>query len=127
MGLFKSFIDKLNKGFFYVVDLNTFRTYLQREVQFSIDENLCFCTELNIYYNGEKHFMELFNNVADEENPREGITVEYDKKEYDSIDSFINNALRYLPEFFKIELALGDDVFLNKYKLSHPELDVEEY
>lgn len=127
MGIFKSFIEKFTKGIYYVVDAQTFRTYLEKEVQFCISEDLVFCTELNIFLSGEKHFMRMFNNLADEENPRDGVTVVYDGTEYTSIDSFFENALRYVPTYFKIELTLGDDVWLNEYKASHPELNPEDY
>lgn len=39
----------------------------------------------------------------------------------------ISSELRYLPEYFKIELINCDDIMLNKYKEEHPELRLEDY
>ena len=127
MGILKSFIDKLTKGYYYVVDAQTFRTFLERDLQFCVNEDLVFCTGLNLFFSGKKHFMQMFNNLADEENPRDGVTIVYDGTEYTSIESFFECALRYLPAYFKIELTLGDDVWLNEYKATHLDLNPEDY
>ena len=128
MGLF----SKLFHGFFYVVNEETLKKYLQNEVNFSIENELEASADLNIYFNNEKHHIQILvnteeNTVIDKE-VEKSITIYYDDTdEYNSLDGFYSSCLNNLPEFFKIELINTDDAFLNEFKKAHPELNVEDY
>lgn len=129
MGFIKWIKDKWNQTFIYIVDENTLREYIRREIDFSLKENLQASADMNIYLNGEKHHIQVWNFAAsdDLEEKVKGLIIYFDDIEYRTIEEFMNGSLRYLPEYFKIELTLGDDVFLNEYKVNHPELREEEY
>lgn len=135
MGFLKNFINKMTQGFFYIVDISTFREYLNEELRFAIDNNLEASAHLNIYYKGDKHEIQIWNHTAsnfrDEQD--KGLIVYYDDIEYKSIDELIEKAsisnikLKDINEFFKIELIDVDSEFLNEYKSKHPELKIEDY
>ncbi len=125
------FLQKMKEfftGFFYVVDAETLIDYINRNVYFSYEERNPFCTEFNMYFGEEKYFVQVFNDAFDEDSARhEGISVVCGGKEYGSVEEFAREALRFAPQFFKIELTLSDDTVLNEYKAAHPELDPENY
>lgn len=129
MGLFKKFFSKLWSGFFYVVDPETLKDYLERDCKFSIDEKLQASANLNIYVDGSKHHVQIWNFAAsdDPEEAAKGTIFYFDELEYTSLDMLYTQQLRFLPPFFKIELIDCDDVQLNAYRDSHPELRVEDY
>ena len=135
MGFFKNLIDKLNSGFFYIVDIDTLYEYLNRDLEFSLDNNLEASANLYIYYKNEKHKIQIWNHAASyyKDEKEKGLIVYYDNLEYKSIDEFMQNAsianikIKDIKEFFKIELIDADSVFLNEYKAKHPELKVEDY
>lgn len=127
MGFLKS-IKEFFTGFFYVVDVETLIEYINRNVALCFEDKNPFCTEFNMHFGGEKRFVQVFNNAFDEDAPgREGISVVCGEKEYGSVEEFVREALRFAPQYFKIELTLSDDVFLNEYKAAHPELDPDKY
>lgn len=128
MGLFNK-LKNLFKGSFYVVDVEVFREFMKRDLQFSIDENLQAASEINVYTGGEKHRVYAWNFSAseDEEEQKKGVKVYYDDEEFDSIDEMIDRKFNFQQGYFKIELTLSDDVWLNEYKANHPELNVEDY
>ena len=59
MGLF----DRLFHGFFYVVDEETLRKYLNDELNYSLENRLEASANLNIYLNGEKHHIQIWNYI----------------------------------------------------------------
>lgn len=135
MNFFKKIINKLNEGFLYVIDINILKKHLEDELQFSISNDLEASANLNIYYKGEKHHIQIWDfrasNFADERT--KGLIVYYDDIEYKSIEELMENAiianirLKDIKDYFKIELIDCDSVFLNEYKSQHPELKVEDY
>lgn len=135
MNFFKKIINKLNEGFLYVIDINILKKYLEDELEFSISNDLEASANLNIYYKGEKHHIQIWDfrasNFADERT--KGLIVYYDDAEYKSIEELMENAiianirLKDIKDYFKIELIDCDSVFLNEYKSQHPELKVEDY
>ena len=129
MGVFKKLKEKLNQRFTYVINKQILRIYLENEMKFSLDNNLEASADLYIYINGEKHQIQIWNFGAsrDSEEKEKGLIVFFDDNEYRTIDDMISSELRYLPEYFKIELINCDDFMLNKYKEEHPELRLEDY
>lgn len=130
MGFFKNLFRKeFFTGSFYVVDLGTLRTYLEDACQFTLDEKLNYVTEVYIYAGGEKIHLEAWtqSESLDDDMPGKGFVFTCDDVEYFSLDSLFAQKLRFLPPYFKINLPLGDDVWLNKYKAEHPELRVEDF
>ena len=123
------FFSKLFHGFYYVVDEQTLKKFLENEMNFSLDNNLEASANFNIFINGEKHQIQIWNfsasNFKDEQ--EKGIVIYYDKEEFKTLEELYNSKFMNLPEYFKIELIYSDDVFLNEYKKSHPELKVEDY
>lgn len=127
MGLWQR-LKELFTGFFYVVDEETLIDYINRNVDLSFEVKMPFCTEFNMYFEGEKYFVQVFNNAFDEDAvTHEGISVVCGGKEYGSVGEFAREALGVAPQFFKIELTLSDDTVLNEYKAAHPELDPDKY
>lgn len=113
-------------GYTYVVDMPTFRKYLQTAVDLAKKENLEMADESYIYKDGEKRVIQIFNLDATGEG--EGFIYCYKKEEeFHSLDELIEKRLFDLPQYFKLVLPYGDDVFLNEYKEAHPELNPEEY
>lgn len=127
MGILKNLFNKLNTGFFYIVNEEVFKQYLEKELTFSLEHNLEASADLNIYLLGEKHHIQIWNYNASKEDAEKGLVVYYDKEEYKSLDELYLNKLNNLPNYFKIELLVTDDVFLNSYKEEHPELKIEDY
>ena len=135
MGFFKKFMEKLNQGFLYVVDINTFKEYLEFELKFSMENNLEASAHCNIYYNGEKHQVQVWNYQASTfiDEQVKGLVVYYDEAEYKSINQLMEEAtifetkLKDINGYFKIEVLDTDSEFLNNYKKDHPELKVEDY
>ena len=135
MNFFKKIINKLSEGYLYVININILKKHLENELEFSISNDLEASANLNIYYKGEKHHIQIWNfrasNFADER--AKGIIVYYDEIEYKSIEELMENAtianikLKDITDYFKIELEDCDSVFLNEYKSQHPELKIEDY
>jgi hypothetical protein len=129
MGFFKNFLDKINKGFIYIVDEETLRKHLEQNLKFSLDNNLEASANLNIYINNEKHHIQIWNfsasNFKDEK--VKGLIINYDDLEFKTIEDLMKNKLNNLPKYFKIELIDSDEVFLNEFKKNHPELKEEDY
>ncbi len=129
MGLISKIWKKINSGFFYIVDLETLKKHLERELDFSISNNLEASANLNIYLEGNKHHIQIWNYEASsfKDEQEKGLIIYYDEEEYRTLDELYSARLNNLPNYFKIELIGADDVFLNKYKEEHPELKVEDY
>lgn len=135
MGFFKKMIEKFNEGFFYVVDINTLRDYINEDLEITLDQKLEAGAHLNIYYNGEKHEIQVWNYAASDyqDEKEKGLIVYYDKIEYKSVDELFDNAiisntkLKDIKEFFKIELIDMDSNYFKEYQKKHPELKVEDY
>jgi hypothetical protein len=129
MGFFKNFLDKINKGFIYIVDEETLRKHLEQNLKFSLDNNLEASANFNIYINNEKHHIQIWNfsasNFKDEK--VKGLIINYDDLEFKTIEDLMKNKLNNLPKYFKIELIDSDEVFLNEFKKNHPELKEEDY
>ena len=125
MGLF----SKLFHGFYYVIDEQTLKKYLEDELKFSIENRLEASANLNVYLNGEKHHIQIWNYAESnyDEEKIKGLTIYYDKDEFKALEELYNSKLNNLPEYFKIELIDMDNNYLNEYKKAHPELKVENY
>ena len=125
MGLF----SKLFHGFFYVVDKEALRNYMENDLKFALEHNLEAISHFNLYLNGEKTEIQVWNHAASsfKDEQEKGLIVYYNKEELKTIDELFSTKLNNLPEYFKIELIDSDDKFLNEYKKSHPELNVEDY
>lgn len=133
MSFFKNFMDKLTKGFFYVVDINVLSEHLYNELEFTLENDLEASAHLNIYYNGEKHEIQVWNYAVSNSNDEKGVIVYLDNAEYKSIEDLLEHAtisnikLKDIQGYFKIELLDIDSEFLNEYRNNHPELNVEDY
>lgn len=129
MGLMKWLKEKREPSWTYIVDEKTLREYLRREIGFSLKEKLEASADLNIYLHGRKHHIQVWNYGAsrDKDERKKGLIIYYDDAQYRTLEDLMDYALRFLPEYFKIELTLGDDVFLNEFKASHPELRAEDH
>lgn len=129
MGFLKKLADKINKGFVYIVDADTLIRYLTRELEFSLKYNLEASANLNLYINGEKHHIQVWNYTASnfESERQKGLVVYYDDMEFAKLEDLISGKLDQMPVYFKIELIDGDDAELNEYKSNHPELREEDY
>ena len=123
MGLF----SKLFKGYFYVVDLDTLKQYLQKELDFSLENNLEASADLNIYLNGDKHHIQIWNYSASNFEKEKGLIIYYDDIELKTLDELYSNYLNNINGYFKIELITIEDEFLEEYKKNHPELKIEDY
>ncbi len=121
------FFDKLFHGFYYVVDEKALKEYLERELNFSIENSLEASANLNIYLNNEKHHIQVCNYADSQFEKEKGLIVYYDKEEYKTLEELYNSKLNNLPEYFKIELIDMDNDFLKEYKKNHPELNIENY
>lgn len=119
-----------------MVDINTLYEELNSDLKITQDENLEAGENINIYYNGEKHNIQIWNYAAsDSDDEKEkGLIVYFDDIEYKSIDELFENAIisgikmKEIKEFFKIELIDGFiSPFLKEYKNKHPELRIEDY
>ena len=135
MGFFKKMIEKFNEGFFYVVDINTLRDYINEDLEITLEQKLEAGAHLNIYYNGDKHEIQVWNYAASDfqDEKEKGLIVYYDKIEYKSVEELFDNAiisntkLKDIKEFFKIELIDMDSNYFKEYQKKHPELKVEDY
>lgn len=123
MGLF----SKLFHGYYYVVDEKTLKKHLDDELKFSLDNKLEASANLNIYLNGEKHHIQIWNYTESKFEKEKGLIIYYDEEEFKTLEELYNSKLSNLPEYFKIELIDMDNVFLNEYKKTHPELKIENY
>lgn len=125
MGLFGNLFKKM----FYVVDKPILKQYLEKELEFSINEHLDASANLYLYLNSTKNHLQIWNytDSIDENLRYKGIVVYYNESEFKSIDELFLNALNNLPEYFKIELIDMDNAFLNQYRSAHPELKIEDY
>lgn len=125
MGFWKNFF----KGWYYVIDLPTLKTYLEGCGQFAQEERLELGGKLTLFDSHGKHQIMVCNPAAsvDEDMWGAGLLFTYDDMEFPSLDMLVSQKLRFLPPYFKIHLEDGDDVFLNEYKANHPELRVEDY
>lgn len=125
MGLF----SKLFHGVYYVVDSNTLRTYMEKELDFSKNNNLEASANFNLYLNGNKIHIQVWDYSASsfEDEKAKGLIVYYNDIELKSIDELFNNYLMSLPQYFKIELIDADNEYLNEYKKAHPELNPNDY
>jgi uncharacterized protein YlbG (UPF0298 family) len=125
MGLF----SKLFHGFYYVVDEQILKKHLEDELKFSIENRLEASANLNIYLNGEKHHIQIWNYAESnyDEEKNKGLIIYYDENEFKTLEELYNSKLNNLPEYFKIELIDMDNKFLNEYKKTHPELKIDNY
>ena len=114
MGLFSNFF----KGYFYVIDEETLKKYLEKELNFSLNERLEASANLNIYLNKEKHHLQIWNYKESSfpEEQAKGLVIYYDDKEYKTLEEMYQKELNNLPNYFKIELIDTDDIELNNYK-----------
>lgn len=123
MGLF----SKLFHGYYYVVDEQTLKKHLDDELKFSLDNKLEASANLNIYLNGEKHHIQIWNYTESRFEKEKGLIIYYDEEEFKTLEELYNSKFSNLPKYFKIELIDMDNVFLNEYKKAHPELKIENY
>ncbi len=123
------FFDKLFHGFYYVVDEQTLKEYLEKELNFSIENKLEASANLNIYLNNEKHHIQIWNYTGSsfEDEKEKGLIIYYDKEQYKTLEELYNSKLNNLPDYFKIELIDLDNEYLSDYKKNHPELKIENY
>ena len=122
-----SIFDKLSHGFYYIVDFSTLEKHLEDELNFTLENRLEASANLNIFVNGEKHHIQIWNYAESNSNQDKGLVISYDEEEFKSLEELYNSKLNNLPKYFKIELLDADNDFLNKYKQEHPELKIEEY
>lgn len=130
MGFLKKFFNKpFFIGWFYIVDLETLKAFLEQECQFARENKLELAANLYVYVGQEKHHILIGSDSVslDADMPGAGFAYSYDDAEYATLDTLISQKLRFLPPYFKIHLPDGDSVFLNAYKAAHPELKVEDY
>lgn len=129
MKILKKIISKITSGFFYIVDIETLKKYLELELQFSLENNLEASANLNIYINQKKHHILIWNYSASnfKEEQLKGLIIYYDDEEFKNLNDLYSKYLNSLTEYFKIELIDSDSTFLNEYKKNHPELKLDNY
>lgn len=95
MGFWKN----LFKGWYYVIDLPTLKTYLENCIQFAREEKLELCAKLTVHDGRGKHSLMVCNPAAsmDEDMKGAGLLFQYDDMEYSSLDMLISQKLRFLP------------------------------
>lgn len=138
--MFEKFKDVLSKisnigKIEYVVNAKALEGYLNSELQFSIENELEACVNCDIMFKGEKHSIVIWNFMASDikSEKEKGISITFDKQEYDTIENLLNNAvvantkLADIKEYFIINLNDIDSKFLMDFKEQHPELNVEDY
>ena len=125
MGLF----DKLFHGYYYVIDEKTLKKHLENELNFSLENRLEASANLNIYLDGKKHHIQIWNFTESiiEEDKEKGLVICFDKEEFKTLKELYKYKLNALPQYFKIELIDSDNNDLNEYKKMHPELRVKDY
>lgn len=125
MGFFKNIFKKSNSRYFYIVDPFIFRTFLEKDIEFSRANDLVACSDLYLYLDGQRHHLMIWGHYTDEHELE--FFSYYDDEEYQSLAQLFSMKLSSLPSYFKIKLNNSDDVFLNKYREEHPELKIEDY
>ena len=115
--------------FSYLVDYDTLIKYMREEENFSIENNLESGFHYYLYLNNEKVEVQswYFSFSKIEEEAAKGSVYYWNKEEFNSLDSLIENKLGRFDNYVLIELIYSDNVMLNEYKKSHPELDIEKY
>lgn len=125
MGIF----NKLFHGIYYVIDEETLKKYLEKELNFSLENNIEASANINIYLNGEKHHVQIWNyegsNFKSEQ--EKGLIFYYDKEEYNTLEALCRTRLNNLPQYFKVELIDMDNEILREFKEQHPNLSVKDY
>ena len=102
---------------------------MENELNFSLENELEASAHLNIYLNHEKHLIQIWNYAASDwkDEKGKGLIIYYDEEEFKTLDELYTSKFIHLPKYFKIELLDMDDEYLNEYKKSHPELNIEDY
>lgn len=130
MGFLRKFFNKpFFKGWFYVVDLPTLKTYLEQCGRFAQEEKLELGANFYVLDSFGKHRLMVCNPAAsaDADGKGDGLLFIYDGVEYTSLEMLTIQKLQFLPPHFKIHLEDGDDVFLNEYKARHPEVKEADF
>lgn len=127
MGFFKNLMKK--KEFIYIVDVDTLKEFIRRDVDFSVANNLVASEDVLVYLNGNEYDVTSWNYELDddEDDNHKGLVYCFDENEYSTLDELFDRHFRCVTGYFKIELVNTDDEFLNNYMNSHPELKIEDY
>jgi hypothetical protein len=130
MGL-KDFFNKIsskNSIFDYVVDKDTFKTFVEKTIEFAREHELEIIDEFYIYINGEKQLVQIWNLDADQFKATKGISIKYNGMEYTNFEGFYEKVIQPIPaEYIHIYLTLRTDDFLDEYKKNHPELKPQDF
>lgn len=124
----KKFMENLTKGYEYVCDVETILTYMQKEIVFSIEEQLEAVTDFYLYYKGVKHTISIYNYTFSDTDTEKGLIISLDEMQFHSLDDFTKQAklddtlLADIKGFLKIELIYSDSTYLNEYKTNHPDI-----
>lgn len=113
----------------YLVDYETLITYMKEEEKFSYDNNLEAGFHYYLYQNGQKVEIEAWHYIFanNEIDKAKGNIYYYNNEEFNSMESLIENRIRYFEGYILIELVDTDNTMLNNYKKAHPELDVVKH
>lgn len=115
--------------FSYLVDYETLVKYMREEEKFSFDNSLEAGFHYYLYYDNEKieiqswHY--IFSSFDSEKN--KGNIYYWDKEEFDSLESLIENKIKKFSGYILIELIDSDNAMLNDFRNNHKELDVNKY
>ncbi|MDO4283418.1 MAG: hypothetical protein Q4D02_07255 [Clostridia bacterium] len=118
----KKAIKNMGKGFEYICDVNTIFTFMKKELEFSMENNLEAVANFNLYYHEEKYKIVVWNFAASDvkSEQEKGLSVTLNDVEYHSIDNFIDQAMlgstliKDIKEELTVELLDMDSDFLNK-------------
>ena len=115
--------------FSYLVDYETLIRYMREEEKFSFDNNLEAGFHYYLYRGDKKveiqswHY--IFSNFDSEK--IKGNVYYWNKEEFDSLESLIENRIDKFNDYTLIELIDSDNAMLNEYKKNHKDLDINKY
>ncbi len=115
--------------FSYLLDYETLIKYMKEEEKFSFDNKLEGGFHYYLYQNNEKIEVQAwyytFSSIESEK--EKGNIYYWNKEEFNSLDSLIENKIKRFDGYILIELIDSDNKMLNDFKETHKELDVVKY
>lgn len=115
--------------FSYLIDYDTLINYMQEEEQFCFDNKLEASFHFYLYQGKEKIEVQSWHYSSSnfETERSKGNIYYWNKEEFYSLDSLIDNKIKKFDGYVLVELIDCDNVKLNEFKNNHKELDVAAY
>jgi len=113
----------------YLVDYDTLIRYMKEEEKVSLDNSLEAGFHYYLYSNNEKNEVQAWYHTFsnDESEKAKGNIYYWNKEEFNSLENLVENKIQRYEGHILIELIDSDNVMLNEYRSSHPELNVVNY